>query len=213
MCSISVQLVIFTATRAEAAPLIAALTRPCRCAGFDVKVWTGLLDSISVAIVCGGIGMCKSRAGLHAVAELISEAPVLNVGIAGALSALCAPGSWYEAAEVLHGWSAAEVVKTTVTDRLSTVRLLTVDEPVTDRDHANALHAAHSADLIDMEGFAVAEYVTSNGAECYILKMVSDTADESAIADCRSALETYSATCLERTLGVAHVIIKNHSQS
>ena len=118
----ALQVTIITATRVEAGPLIAALRRPRDFAAGCSKVWCGLLGDISVAVMCSGIGMGKTRGMLQETNDISAGMPILNIGIAGALAASCMPGSWYEAGEILHENSQMKSVTATVTGSFPEIR-------------------------------------------------------------------------------------------
>lgn len=61
--------------------------------------------------------------------------------------------------------------------------LLTVAEPVLEQQVRETLFRQTDSPVVDMEAYHIAEGVLSLGISPIILKMVSDMADESAVAD------------------------------
>ncbi|MGW0175554.1 nucleosidase [Rhodococcus sp. NPDC003322] len=110
---------------------------------------------------------------------------VVNIGTAGALHGHHA--GLYVPSEVLNHDLSAEVLRTLgypAQERISLENgdgsvLATGDVFVSDPVLRDEL--SQRADLVDMEGFAVAAACTRMGAQCRLVKHVSDQADESAM--------------------------------
>ncbi|WP_137873968.1 nucleosidase [Rhodococcus sp. Q] len=126
-----------------------------------------------------------------AVTEALAGYPVgarpvvVNVGTAGALhdhhSGLYVPSRVVNhdlSAEVLRSLGYPAVEEIALPDGDGSV-LATGDVFVTDPAQRDEL--ARRADLVDMEGFAVAAACARMGAVCRLVKHVSDNADESAM--------------------------------
>lgn len=133
-------------------------------------------------------GIGKVAASLALTRELAQGRAIehiVNIGTAGALhdhhSGLFVPSVVIE-----HDISSAELAAMgyPVTDRWELPEgdgtvLATGDTFVADRDRRAAL--AERADLVDMEGAALAHVAAAFGIDCRLVKVVSDSADESAM--------------------------------
>lgn len=199
MMCISPEIVILAATRIEAAPIVASLSRPAQLPEYVARVWTGLLNKIPAVVACTGIGMHKTSAVLAEIRELAAGSIVLNIGIAGALADCIHPGDWREITGVTYEGTDKQYYASSVTSIVPSVRLLSVDSPITDRSHAESLYRRYAAEVVDMEGFAVAEFCESHAMAWHMLKMITDYADRNAPADCSAQLAVYSASCVELT--------------
>lgn len=143
----------------------------------------------SVDLVITGVG---KTAAATATARALAGYPdpakvcVLNLGSAGALR----PGRHgiYEPGVVLNHEISAAAIRSIGLDpqeRLvvsgdPSICLATGDTFVTDPAVRDRL--AEQADLVDMEGYAVAYAAQNAGAAVHLVKHVSDTADESAMS-------------------------------
>lgn len=144
-------------------------------------------DRLDVLIV--GIGKVDAAVAVTAALARYPESArplVVNIGTAGALhghhSGLYMPSTVINhdfSGEVLRslGYPARDSLD--LVDGDGTV-LATGDAFVSDPEVRDALAAR--ADLVDMEGFAVAHAAAHMGARCRLVKHVSDNADESAMA-------------------------------
>ncbi|MGE0483906.1 MAG: hypothetical protein AB7Q81_07190 [Gammaproteobacteria bacterium] len=184
------------ATEAEAAPLVEALAaRPL--AGWPAPVF-GAGD---VVVAIGGMGLDAARAAVERLAAMPALRRVVNLGIAGSLTDSLRVGDVLEVAEVCSEQPHAPAFVTTPTggDRGPRVaRLLSRDQPVFDP----ALRARLSAlaDLVDMEGYAVAAACAERGLDCVLLKSVSDDATDRAMlhANLARASRGLAACVLDR---------------
>ncbi|NMM84340.1 nucleosidase [Rhodococcus sp. SRB_17] len=139
-------------------------------------------------LVITGIGKVSAATAVaSALARFSSDALplVVNIGTAGALhthhGGLFVPG-----VVINHDISSAAIRSFghEVADRLELLGgddsvLATGDAFISDAAVRDAL--AERADLVDMEGFAVAYAATAAGARCRLVKHVSDQADDSAM--------------------------------
>jgi nucleoside phosphorylase len=188
---------ILTATGSEAAPIVSALSCPARLPDHDTGIWTGLFNNVQTIVACTGIGMHKTRAVLAEIGELTAGSVVLNAGISGVLAAGIHPGEWREITDVVYTGDDKRYCAASVTGIVPPARLLSVDEPVADRAYAARLCQLYSAEVVDMEGYAVAECCELHQAAWYMLKMISDYADSNAPADYSAQLKVYSDSCVE----------------
>ncbi|MGV9671294.1 MULTISPECIES: nucleosidase [unclassified Gordonia (in: high G+C Gram-positive bacteria)] len=110
---------------------------------------------------------------------------VVNIGTAGALRTHHS-GLFVPSVVVEHDISSAELIAMgyPVTDRWDLPEgdgtvLATGDTFVADPAHRDRL--AQQADLVDMEGAAIAHVCAAFGVGCRLVKVVTDTADEGAM--------------------------------
>ncbi|QCQ91900.1 nucleosidase [Rhodococcus sp. SGAir0479] len=143
-------------------------------------------DSFDVVVT--GIGKVAAAVAVtHALARYPSESMplVVNIGTAGALHAH--HGGLYLPSAVLNHDISSEVLRSLGHPVRDVVEieggdgsvLATGDSFVSDVEVRDALAAR--ADLVDMEGFAVAFACDRLGARCRLVKHVSDHADDSAM--------------------------------
>jgi len=169
---------LILATRREAGPLLEKLAaeriadRP-----FEVYRFAPEAGRDGGVIVLSGIG--KQRAAA-ATAHLISArgaSRVINVGVCGALSASLEPGAMVRIAAVLDGDAEGEPLpcEHSAWGKLTAARLASVDEAVF--GGARRAELARRADVVDMEGWGVAEACRRLGAAFCAVKGVTDQAD------------------------------------
>ena len=183
------KLIIFTATKGEAAPIISRLKNAGKITSDNFKGWQGTFEkNICVQVFCTGIGVRKINVPLD------SNSTVINIGIAGALSTKFEIGDW-------RGISKVNNLNCNIVEELKTATLISVNEPVLTEAEAKKL----DADLVDMEGLNVLKFARENELKCYILKMVSDFANENSSTDYKKSMETYNKTCFEKL----QIFIKN----
>ena len=140
-----------------------------------------------VTYLCTGPGKVAAATGTAWALAQVRPSIVVNVGTAGAL---------HEHLEGLHeissvaqhdlDVSALEAITGRTFERRielnpTGLRLVTGDVFVADSRVRDEL--ATIADLVDMEGYAVAAAARAFGVDVRLVKYVSDTADESAAAD------------------------------
>ena len=106
-----------------------------------------------------GVGQEKTKQVLEAFLKDHHPDLVLNIGLAGSLTAEYEPGRIFYINEALY-----EKTKTVIKlPKLSAdipfpaARLLTVNKAVTEAQTRNALHKAFAADLVDMEAYYLAQ--------------------------------------------------------
>ncbi len=182
-------LIIFTATRLEAMPIISRLKNAEKIKPDNLKGWQGTFEkNIQAKIFCTGIGVKEINVPFD------SNSIIINVGIAGALSNKFKIGDWIEISKVNN-------LNCNIVNKLKTATLVTVNQPIVNETEAKKL----DADLVDMEGYVVANFAKKNNLKCYILKMVSDFANENSSTDYKKSMETYNKTCFEKL----QIFIKN----
>lgn len=138
-----------------------------------------------------GVRLCitgpgKVRSAL-AVARALAEEPatcVVNIGTAGALRDGLPPGPHRIGLVMEHDFDADAIESLTGRRYENAIKLgdgltlATGDAFIASASRRAAL--AQHADLVDMEGFAVAYVARSVGATCQMFKIVTDSADEHA---------------------------------
>jgi nucleoside phosphorylase len=170
---------VLFATHLEARPLLERLAaEPIPGRPFDT--WRFALAGGGLIVVSGMGSAAARRAAAYAL-DQPNAGGVVNAGICGSLRG-GDPGALFSVSEALDGdaWLAGT---TTTGVSLATgpwmglqrARLATVGDPVFDARRRQALAAV--AELVDMEGFAVASLCRERGAACHLVKGVSDLAN------------------------------------
>lgn len=134
-------------------------------------------------ILLTGIGRINTVAALtEALATGAKPASIINIGTAGALGAMA--GVHHVGTVLLHDFSHSAVADLTGGEAYPPIALsdgptlATGDMFVEDSDVRARL--AEQADLVDMEGYAVAWVARRHGVPVELIKLVSDPADEDA---------------------------------
>ena len=176
------KLIIITATRLEAAPIISRLKNAEKIKSGNLKGWQGIFEkNIQANVFCTGIGVKEIKIPFD------SNSIIINIGIAGALSTKFKIGDW-------RGISKVNNLNCNIVNELKTATLITVNKPFLSEIEAKKL----DADLVDMEGLHILNLAQKNKLKCYILKMVSDFANENSSTDYKKSMEIYNKTCFEK---------------
>jgi|GEM_PF-1388871 len=174
------KLIIFTATHREAMPIISRLKNAEKITSGNLKGWQGILEkNIQAKFFCTGIGLKEINVPFD------SNSIIINIGIAGSITDKFKIGEWIEISKVNN-------LNCNIVDKLKAATLVTVNQPVVNETEAKKL----DADLVDMEGFAVAKFALKNNLQFYILKMVSDFAGENSSEEYKKSMELYNKSCL-----------------
>jgi len=186
------------ATADEAHPLIELLDARKLC---DEPFVTYAFDASSEwtegVIVISEMGGDNAAAATEYLIDDRHATTVVNVGICGALSDETPVGQLYRIAQAVDGqsvladgeirqWMCAFDLWTD----LPAGRLASVPEPVFQADRREKLTS--QADVVDMEGAAVAEACSARGIRCYMLKGVSDLANHTGKDDIRKNIAAVS---------------------
>lgn len=172
---------IYFATQAEAQASLSAL-QTCPGKSCDTHLYdNGLL-------VVGGIGLLAAMHALSSTNHLPFE-EVWNLGVAGSLSSTHSLGELVAISIVTRSqlfpasldsrsrqWQQNLFPPLKTAHEIAGQRLVTCDYPIHQADLR--LQLAQQADLVDMEGYAVAFLANQWGKPCYIWKVVSDFAGE-----------------------------------
>lgn len=176
------------ATLLEARPLLSRLDAKVHAVQ-PFTVYTGA----GTHILISGVGLDAARRGARHLIENHAPGRIVNCGIAGSL---CAGAGVGEVLQVAHatfdepGAGLAQVRYRRIAGVALTegggiradARLLSRAEPLFDA--ALRTRLATVADLVDMEGAAVAEICAGAGVDCALFKAVSDDAsDRQALLD------------------------------
>ncbi len=196
---------LLLATREEAAPVLAALrAEPLADAPFETYGFVARRRRPAGLVVVTGMGPAAAAAAVRHVCAAHKVRHLVNAGICGALRAGFAPGSVYRVASAADGDAplsrpAAPVdVSPLFWGDLPAARLASVAAPVFGGDRRDRL--AEAADLVDMEGFAVARAAAACGVSCTLVKGVSDLATEQGREELRRNLRQVSEAVAERLL-------------
>ena len=189
---------LLLATKMEAHQLLQSLTgQPLPGQPFDAYTFPAVGKRPGGFIVISGMGKLPARKAAEWLIDRGATA-IVNVGICGALNGdlqagelLCVSAA-VDGDQALAGNDSQEFrCDAGSWANLPQVKLATVDEPVFQLDRREAL--ARHADVVDMEGIAVAAVCSSRGVLCTLLKGVSDLADASGKADLHKNIHSISA--------------------
>jgi 4-hydroxybenzoate polyprenyltransferase len=173
---------LLAATPEEARPLLAAL-RARRVA--EAPFATYRFDATRLRpgglVVVSGMGPQAAAAAAEYAIRDCGATRIVNFGVCGTLDAARVPvGAVRVVRRVLDGGASdvepgIEPEPGPLSHRLS-ARLASVPEPVFGGPRRDGL--ARRADLVDMEGFAVARSAAALGARCMLVKGVTDSAGQ-----------------------------------
>lgn len=171
---------LLAATMPEAQPLLEQLgAERLPDQAFRVYRFGGTAERPGGVVIISGMGPAAAAdAAEHVIARHGAEA-IVNFGICGAVSGAAAAGAVFAVAHVVDGDAAGEgslKLGPGAWPTLPRARLATVREPVFGGSRRAELAAR--ADLVDMEGYAVARAAAGRGVPCSLIKAVSDAADD-----------------------------------
>jgi purine-nucleoside phosphorylase len=154
---------IVVAMRVEVAPLLAKMkTQPLQVDGVE------LFELPEAIVAVGGIGEKCARHAAEVVIEHAQPKLLVSAGMAGALSPNLKVGDVGRM---------REVVDVATGDRYPTREgewVLATSPDVSDVAGKQALRARYAADVVDMEGAAVAQVAKERGLEFAAVKAISD---------------------------------------
>jgi 4-hydroxybenzoate polyprenyltransferase len=201
---------LLLATRDEAAPLLAALqAERVADAPLETHRFAARGHRPAGVLVVTGMGPAAAAAAVRQVCDSHTVRHLVNAGICGALRAGFAPGGIYRVTSAADG-DALVAQPASLSDRvelgadpspwstLPAARLASVTAPVFGGDRRSQLAA--TADLVDMEGYAVARAAAEHGIPCTLIKGVSDRAAEGSRDELLRNLQQVSATVAELLL-------------
>ncbi len=189
---------LLLATKMEAHQLLQSLdVEPLPDQPFDAYTFPAVGKRPGGLVAISGMGKLPAHKAAQWLIDRGATA-IVNVGICGALNddlqageLLCVSAA-VDGDQVLAGNDSQEFwCDAGSWANLPQVKLATVDEPVFQLDRRDAL--ARHADVVDMEGMAVAAVCSRRGVLCTLLKGVSDLADASGKADLHKNIHSISA--------------------
>ncbi|MBN2686021.1 MAG: UbiA family prenyltransferase [Pontiellaceae bacterium] len=149
---------------------------------------------VGTVMVISGMGM---EAALAATEKLILEhgcSFVINAGVCGALN------------DALERWSIHQIASV-VSEELNVIhlqdeglRLVSVEKPVFQLERKAAL-SVH-AELVDMEGYAVASVCKEHGVRCVLIKGITDFGDHKGKMDIRAHIDAVSESVAEAVIEI-----------
>ena len=157
---------VLFATKKEAEPFLV-----------DSKGW-------DVAIEISGMGM---RAAALATERLIAQDVlcVINAGVCGALNPNLNRGTVHRISTVC-----VEDFTQSLTLEENGLRLLSVEKPIFEKERRE--QGAKQADVVDMEGFSVAQVCQEKGVPCLLIKGITDFGDSDGKADIQIHIQQVS---------------------
>jgi len=144
-------------------------------------------EAEGTVVLVSGMGMEAARIATEELIEKHGCTSVINAGVCGALDDRLERGSIHRVS-VVNVDDSANAGSLVVED--SGKRLVTVDEPVFQSDRKKAL--SQQADIVDMEGYAVARVCEEHNIPCIMIKGVTDFGDEEGKADIKQNIDLVS---------------------
>jgi len=141
-------------------------------------------------ILVSGMGPENASRATEHLIERHDPEMVLNPGICGALSDDMQVGGVYRIDGVFDKDGTETACQSDRWTNLPAGRLVSVSEPVFEPDRRAAL--ARIADLVDMEGAAVASVCNSRRVQCFLIKGVSDLANHTGKDDIKKNIAAVS---------------------
>ncbi len=154
----------------------------------------GVPDGVVLRI--SGMGMAAAHAATEELIKKHGCTTIINAGVCGALDDGLERGSVHHVSVVnVDGTSSSVGVGR------NGLRLVTVEKPVFQPDRKKEL--SKQADLVDMEGYAVAYVCESHKIPCILIKGVTDFGDGNGKEDIKKHIDPVSAAVAE---AVAEVV-------
>ena len=182
---------LIIATHREAVPFLRPVGMTALC-NYDGPVLLDLRPAWTMVICICGMGPVAARNGAGLLFEKFSVKRVVNAGAAGYLATNAEIGDLFLVSGAMM-WPKSEVVHPCGTDRwtdLRTAVLATVARPVFGKKRRADI--AQKAELVDMEGAAIARVCLDKKIPFYAVKGISDMAQEH---DKASLLANLDAVC------------------
>jgi 4-hydroxybenzoate polyprenyltransferase len=177
---------IIAATQGESDELIALLgARRLRDEPFATFRFKGGL------IVISGMGPENATGASEYLIDHHAPRAILNLGICGALSEDMSVGEVYRIVTAADADGRETPCSSGPWTPLPAARLVSVSEPVFQPDRKAEL--SNIADLVDMEGAAIAALCAARNVPCYMLKGVSDLASHTGHDDIKKNIAAVSA--------------------
>jgi adenosylhomocysteine nucleosidase len=187
---------IVIATAREAAPFLARAGIECAREP-ESPLICDLRPGRPLMLCICGMGSDRARAGAERLLNSAALTAVVNVGVAGGVGEDVQVGALYRISEIRR-WPSPQTRYPCRADRwqdLPPAVVATVDEPVFDPIRRGEI--ARVADLVDMEGAAIASECQARGVPFYALKGVTDLAGQNDRERLLSNLDRLSAALAE----------------
>jgi nucleoside phosphorylase len=146
-------------------------------------------------VTISGMGMEAAHAATRKLIEEQGVSRIVNAGVCGALDDALARGSVFPVSEVLTEDHRDSV---SLQPAPHGKRLVSVDQPVFQAERKAKL--ATFADLVDMEGFAIATQCQVHRIPCVLIKGVTDFGDAKGKADIKKHIACVSKKVTEALL-------------
>ncbi|MCE5295249.1 MAG: hypothetical protein LLF94_11655 [Chlamydiales bacterium] len=168
-------------------------------ATFDAQfIKTGLYQSTIGYIGITGIGPFAAAFAIQAIHNTYNIKEVINIGFAGSLNpklelgsiwpiSSCSKHLWHPKGHIAAQNCLANEI-TTLALQTDGVSLSTVDFPL----YETPAHLIDVCDLIDMEGYAIAQAALSLGLPCTLYKLVSDYCTSTSLSEIKNNMRKYS---------------------
>lgn len=155
-------------------------------------------DNCKVAI--SGMGMEAASLATRQLIEQQHVTLIINPGVCGALDNSLIRHSVYFISDT---WNESQTEQIPLIPMPNSKRLVTVEKPVFQADRKQKL--ATFADLVDMEGFAVAKQCQAHHIPCVLIKGITDFGDTHGKAD----IQTHIASVSEKITQTLFDFIEN----
>ena len=151
--------------------------------------------------VISGMGMEAARIATEKLIKEHGCTSVINAGVCGALNNRLERGGVYRVSMV-----STEKLKAAVNVGMGVglKKLITVEEPVFEKERKREL--SKQADLVDMEGYAVARVCEEHSVPCILVKGVTDFGDHNGKEDIQKHIDPVSQTVAEAVLGIVDAV-------
>ena len=144
-----------------------------------------------------GMGMKAAALATH---RLLAQGAscIINAGVCGALNDLFVRGDVFQVSVVsVEDFSKREIIAE------EGVRLVSVVQPLFEKERRHQL--SFQADLVDMEGFAVAEICKQKKVDCFLVKGVTDFGNQESSEEIQQHIHWVS----EHIAEAVFLLIKN----
>ncbi|MEI7900146.1 MAG: UbiA-like polyprenyltransferase [bacterium] len=151
-------------------------------------------------VMISGMGMASAREACRALVERHAVREVINAGVCGALADGIDRGRVFTVSSVVDGAQPERAcfLHPDHAPGLERRTLVTVQAPVFDPDQRTVM--AKAGELVDMEGFAVADVCRERHIPCCLIKGVTDYGDRNGKMDIRQHLDAVSESVADQVL-------------
>ena len=139
-----------------------------------------------------GMGMEAAALATHRLLDQ-GVSCVINAGVCGALNDSFCRGDVFRISTVF----VEDFLKEEEIEKEG-VRLVSVAQPLFDKERRERL--SRRADLVDMEGFAVAQICKKKNADCFLIKGVTDFGDQNGSVDIQEHIQWVSERVADAVL-------------